>query len=97
MASKRQPSAPQWQVILEEILERLAQEGFEPTPSREYIPVGNTDEAHGVVLAGRFYSRDDLREDGPFLAGIARLIEAYEEAHKLGFAHPTRVERRALT
>jgi hypothetical protein len=81
---------------LRTILEPLGEEGFEPTPKREYLPVGETDEAYGVVLAGRFYSRDDLGEDGPLLAGILRLIAAYEEAYRLRLAHPTRVERNVL-
>ena len=83
-------------MTLREILARLADEGFEPTPNREYLPVGADDEAHEVVLAGRFYGRDDLRDDGPLLAGIARLLAAYEEAYTLGLAHPTRLERSAL-
>lgn len=83
-------------ITLRQVLERLEEEGFEPTPNREYLPVGNPDEPYGVVLAGRFYGRDDLREDGPLLAGFARLIAAYEDAYKLGLAHPTRLEREAL-
>jgi hypothetical protein len=82
---------------LRTILQPLGEEGFEPTPTREYLPVGETDAAYGVVLAGRFYGRDDLREDGPLLAGILRLVAAYEEAYRLGLAHPTRVERNVLT
>jgi hypothetical protein len=81
---------------LEQILERLTQAGFDAVPGRQYLPIGDADEAHGVVLAGRFYGRDELRADAPLLAGLARLLEAYEEAYRLDSAHPTRNERRLL-
>jgi hypothetical protein len=82
---------------LRPILTRLAHEGFEPEPSYEYLPIGVMDEAHGVVLAARFYGRNDLADDGSLLAGLARLLAAYEEAYRSGTAHPTREERQALT
>jgi hypothetical protein len=81
---------------LPEILEPLSREGFEVIPDREYLPIGNTHEALGVVLAGRFYSQDDLAQDAGVLAGIERLVEAYDEAYKTGLAHPTRDEWKAM-
>jgi len=82
---------------LRTILDPLEREGFEPIPNREYLPIGHTDDAYGVVLAGRFYDRDDLGTDEPLVTGLARLFQAYDEAYELGLAHPTRGERASLS
>lgn len=67
-----------------QILEPLRDEGFEPAPNREYLPVGEPGGAYGVVLAGRFYGRDDLEDGGPMLVGVTRLLAAYAEAYERG-------------
>ena len=79
------------------ILELLRNDGFEPVPGASYLPVGTVEDAYGISLAGRFYGRAELESDRPLVEGLSRLIGARDEAYRLALAHPTRVERAALS